>query len=322
MSEPTIRHVGELASPEAIENAYECMNVTDPAVLQRWCDEEADFELLRADDTGIVVRTEHAILAWGGRFAPAGGRAAFDVIEWSATHDRPWAVCGTLVQSGAPTIVLPRLVSDGSIPDPEAVRALVAECGHLDPERQYVVIDRRPKVIDHSGIGWTTIADHPRKRSAERPLLLIDVDGCLSPYNHRDERLAGFTDLHMLSHMQVHLPRARRLFALADRYDLAWATTWNEGANGVAHRLGLASLPVVPLDVTRALEDAPFENPKTSAILAYVGDRPFAWLDDWNTLGDATRLHAEHDCLIIRTAPRRGIEDHQLDALEGWATRP
>lgn len=122
--------------------------------------------------------------------------------------------------------------------------------------------------------------------------------------------------------MQVHLPRARRLFALADRYDLAWATTWNEGANGVAQRLGLDSLPVVPLDATRALKDAPFDNPKTSAILAHVGDRPFAWLDDWNTRSDALRLLREHDCLIIRIAPRRGIEDHQLDALEGWAPRP
>jgi len=48
------------------------------------------------------------------------------------------------------------------------------------------VVRGRPILQDFVALSWTTIGQHQRSTSGTRPLLLIDLDGCLSPYELHD----------------------------------------------------------------------------------------------------------------------------------------
>lgn len=80
-----------------------------------------------------------------------------------------------------------------------------------------------------------------------RPLLLLDIDGVLSPTGrsvpHPHARHA--TDDH---DVVIHPNHGAWLATLSATFDLVWATTWGERANAVyAPLLGLPPAPVMPL---------------------------------------------------------------------------
>ena len=70
-----------------------------------------------------------------------------------------------------------------------------------------------------------------------------------------------------------------RLAKLADRYELVWATGWEEKANEyLPHLLEMpAELPVLTFDGRAVFGTAHW---KLEAIDEYAGDRPAAWIDD------------------------------------------
>jgi hypothetical protein len=113
--------------------------------------------------------------------------------------------------------------------------------------------------------------------SETRPLLLMDVDGVLCPLGDRGREPLIDAGLFGHTYLRYSAQTPQRLQQLAEVFKLVWATSWEYEANEVVGPLlGLAPLPVIVFnDEARA-----GESWKLPAIKAYVGDRPFAYIDD------------------------------------------
>ncbi|MFF0743548.1 hypothetical protein ACFYVL_24445 [Streptomyces sp. NPDC004111] len=174
--------------------------------------------------------------------------------------------------------------------------------------------------------------------SSLRPLLLLDVDGPLNPYEARFPLLRGYTTHHFrptnwLSRqtpgsrahrrglpVRLHRSHGPRLTALP--YDLAWATTWMHQANEmIAPAVGLpVTLPVIEWpELFAADPDGLYW--KTRPLLAWAAGRPFAWVDDMITDLDTAHVAAHHDApaLLLRIHPKQGLRRPDFVALERWA---
>ncbi|MEU9718965.1 HAD domain-containing protein [Streptomyces sp. NPDC047976] len=164
-----------------------------------------------------------------------------------------------------------------------------------------------------------------------KPLLLIDVDGPLNPYAAQAQRRpegytthrmrpTGFTDGKPLR-VWLNPGHGAELLALADAYDLVWATTWKDEANDwIGPQLGLPRLPFIdwPVMHGRAPRGTFW---KTQYVLEYAGTRPFAWIDDDITAMDheyVDRHHPAH-ALLMYVDERIGLTRVDFDALAVWA---
>ncbi len=144
-----------------------------------------------------------------------------------------------------------------------------------------------------------------------KPLLLLDVDGVLlvarAAWDH-DEAADYEPTLH---------PEAGAWLAeLTRAFDLVWATTWEHLANRViAPALGLPELPAIEFDMAR---HAP--TPKLPSAIAWVGDRPCAWIDD-DLKHDADTWAAGRTVptLLVHVETTVGMERRHVDRLLAWA---
>ncbi|GAA4927173.1 hypothetical protein GCM10023237_56050 [Streptomyces coeruleoprunus] len=166
----------------------------------------------------------------------------------------------------------------------------------------------------------------------DKPLLLIDVDGPLNPYEalshsrppegyHKHRmRPSGWHDAQPLP-VLLNPAHGRELRALADAYELVWATTWKGEANEwIGPRLGLPELPYI--DWPRMHGKAPRGTFwKTQYVLEYAAGRPFAWVDDDLTAYDRDFVDRNHlaAALLVRVDPRIGLIRVDFDALADWA---
>ncbi|MGW6822741.1 HAD domain-containing protein [Streptomyces sp. NPDC055005] len=167
-----------------------------------------------------------------------------------------------------------------------------------------------------------------------QPLLLIDVDGPLNPYaaepqsrpegygTHR-MRPTGWTEAENREPLRVWLnpDHGTELLALAESYELVWATTWKDEANDwIGPHLGLPRLPYIdwPQMHGRAPRGTFW---KTQYILEYAGERPFAWIDDDITAMDREYVDLRHPAraLLMRIDERIGLTPADFDALARWA---
>ncbi|MFF8762979.1 hypothetical protein ACF07Q_00585 [Nocardiopsis dassonvillei] len=156
----------------------------------------------------------------------------------------------------------------------------------------------------------------------QRPLLFIDVDGPLNPYDgsnrgaykrgYRKWKLNGFNVLLNAAHGPA-------LSALP--YDLVWGTTWETDANlYIAPRVGLPRLPVCGFP--SGDDDAPRTVYfKTPDIIEYAFGRPFAWIDDEVTDADREWVAKRHNApaLLHWVDPAIGLEASDFEALAVWA---
>ncbi|GHB62937.1 hypothetical protein GCM10010347_36110 [Streptomyces cirratus] len=111
------------------------------------------------------------------------------------------------------------------------------------------------------------------------------------------------------------------LLALADAYELAWATTWKDEANEwIGPPLGLPRLPFVdwPQMHGRSPRGTFW---KTQHVLEYAGHRPFAWIDDDITAMDREYVGRRHPAraLLMRIDERVGLVRADFEALAAWA---
>ena len=92
---------------------------------------------------------------------------------------------------------------------------------------------------------------------------------------------------------------------------------------------GLVALePLLPRSPWPVVADVPvlggdpdgYDGARVAPILEFVGDRPFAWVEDELSRQDASALTADYECLLLRPNPRRGISRDHLDALWAWAS--
>jgi hypothetical protein len=153
-----------------------------------------------------------------------------------------------------------------------------------------------------------------------QPLLLVDVDGVVCPYGDAlaDPAAAGLEQV-TVDYMPVWLEQciAGRLKRLRASFQLVWCTAWEDrAAQSLAPLLRLPPLPVIYFD-----EPAPGDGHwKWPAIEAFVGDRPFAWIDDEIGREDLARAgRRQIPTLLVRIEGSRGLADSHVEQLEDFA---
>jgi hypothetical protein len=173
--------------------------------------------------------------------------------------------------------------------------------------------------------------------SPVRPLVLLDVDGPLNPYDAKPSRRpAGYTT-HRLrprgfenarNPLRVWLnpDHGPLLIAFADQHgaDLVWATTWEHDANTmIGPVLGLPELPVIEFG------DAPglLNGWKYPAVADYAAGRPAVWIDDDFKAFGKGRIAALRRFEIARAStptllhhvdPKVGLTAEDLAAAGEW----
>jgi hypothetical protein len=170
-------------------------------------------------------------------------------------------------------------------------------------------------------------AEAPDERPATsgRPLLMVDVDGVISLFS--DGWGTGGTgatqpgSFHSIEGMPHFLSAtaATHLLALAEDFEMVWASGWEERADEhLPHLLGLPQrLPF--LRFARAVDRAN-AHWKLDAIDAFAGARPLAWIDD--ALGPACEewaLARAAPTLLVQTDPRQGLTAVEARRLSEWA---
>ncbi len=159
-----------------------------------------------------------------------------------------------------------------------------------------------------------TIATH-------KPVLFVDVDGVISLFGFaRDADFPGA--LHSVDGILhcIATECGERLRRLDERFELVWATGWEEKAN--EYLPGLLELPDLDLPVLTFDGRAVFgsANWKVEAIDEYAGARPAAWIDD-NHDDDCRRWARERSAptLLVSTESASGLSDGHVERLLGWA---
>jgi hypothetical protein len=158
----------------------------------------------------------------------------------------------------------------------------------------------------------------------EPPILFVDVDGVISLFGFAPDvgELPG--PLHWIDGVAHCIPEdiGGRLVTLAERFELVWATGWEERANEyLPHllRLPFGDLPWLSFEGRAVFGSAHW---KVDAIDWYAGDRPAAWIDD--NLGEECHAWAQGRAaptLLIETSPPVGLTDEHVPELLGWADR-
>jgi hypothetical protein len=165
---------------------------------------------------------------------------------------------------------------------------------------------------------------------AERPLVMVDIDGVLNPQKNQAER--GFTPYRLTGEddllVWLHRDHGRMLNELdrEGQVELRWGTTWNQAANRtVGPAIGLdREWDVLPIDRAMAGPVAFGTNWKAVSIQAGAEGRAFAWMDDFLTESDK---HWAEDrvmdqglpTLLLRIDPDVGMQAGHLQQIRDWS---
>ena len=151
--------------------------------------------------------------------------------------------------------------------------------------------------------------------------MLIDIDGVISLFGFDMARQppGGFEFVDGIAHF-LSATAGEHLRELADTFELAWCSGWEEKANEyLPAALGLPGpLPFLTLDAQGVSSD---EHWKLAAIDAYAGpSRPLAWIDDAHD----ERCHAwaagrPGPTLLLAAEPAQGLTRTHVDELLRWA---
>lgn len=154
-----------------------------------------------------------------------------------------------------------------------------------------------------------------------RPILFVDVDGVISLFGfpHGGPPPGRFHFVDGIAHC-IGTECGGRLERLKDRFELVWATGWEEKANEYLPtllELPDLDLPVLTFDGRATCGSAHW---KLEAIDEYAGDRPAAWIDD-NLDERCERWASERPAptLLISTETAEGISDPHVEHLLRWA---
>jgi hypothetical protein len=155
----------------------------------------------------------------------------------------------------------------------------------------------------------------------QRPLLLVDIDGVISLFGFDPTRRPAGRFL-MVDGIAHYLSAAagEHLRTLADAYELAWCSGWEEKAE---EYLPLAlNLPAGARCLTfESPADPPGRHWKLASIDRHAGpDRPVAWLDDAHDESCVAWAQARRGpALLVATDPAVGLTDRHVEELMRWA---
>ncbi len=158
--------------------------------------------------------------------------------------------------------------------------------------------------------------------SDPQPVLFVDVDGVISLFGFPpglSEAPGPFHWVDGVAHC-IAVDCGPHLRRLAERFELVWATGWEEKAN--EYLPFILELPFRDLPVLSFAGRAEFGSAhwKLEAIDEYAGDRPAAWIDD--SLDDECHEWARKrgaPTLLIETDPATGMSDEHVEELLAWA---
>jgi hypothetical protein len=150
----------------------------------------------------------------------------------------------------------------------------------------------------------------------------VDVDGVISLFDFPPAagRLPG--PLHLIDGIAHCIPEdvGERLVRLSDKFELVWATGWEERAN--EHLPFLLKLPFEDLPCLTFKGPAVFGRAhwKVDAIDEYAAERPAAWIDDNMSVEcHAWAKRRSAPTLLVETSPSEGLTDEHVDQLLSWA---
>jgi hypothetical protein len=154
--------------------------------------------------------------------------------------------------------------------------------------------------------------------------LFVDVDGVISLFGFSPNAGELPGPFHWIDGVAHCIPPdvGERLVRLSNRFELVWATGWEEKANEyLPYILGLPSgeLPCLMFQGQAVFGSAHW---KLDAISEYAGDRPAAWIDD--NIDDPCRHWAtarEAPTLLVPTESAVGMTDEHVETLLSWANQ-
>ncbi|HZI91007.1 MAG TPA: HAD domain-containing protein [Thermoleophilaceae bacterium] len=155
-----------------------------------------------------------------------------------------------------------------------------------------------------------------------KPILFVDVDGVISLFGFPpsvNDFPGAFHTVDGIAHC-ISIDTGERMVRLAERFELVWATGWEERAN--EHLPWLLELPFRELPTLTFGEAAVFGSAhwKLSAIEEYAHGRPAAWIDDnLDEECEAWAAAREEPTLLVLTEPAVGMSDAHVEQLLRWA---
>jgi len=152
-----------------------------------------------------------------------------------------------------------------------------------------------------------------------RPILAVDIDGVISLFGAEERPDRAHTRLELVDGVPhlISLPAGDRLRRLSERFELVWASGWEDKANFyLPPMLGLPELPHVTFGGAVAAGAAHW---KLGPLEEYAADRPLAWIDD--NFNQSCYEWAERrtaPTLLVLTESHLGLEEAHVGALEAW----
>jgi HAD domain in Swiss Army Knife RNA repair proteins len=155
-----------------------------------------------------------------------------------------------------------------------------------------------------------------------KPILFVDVDGVISLFGFAPGTGELPGPLHWIDGVAHCIPEdvGQRLVTLAERFELVWATGWEQRANEhlpYLLKLPFRELPCLTFDGHAVFGSAHW---KVDAVDMYAADRAAAWIDD--NLGEECRAWAKRrsaPTLLVETSPSVGLTDEHVSMLLRWA---
>ncbi len=156
----------------------------------------------------------------------------------------------------------------------------------------------------------------------QKPILFVDVDGVISLFGFPSSQSDLPGRFHWVDGIAHCIPEevGGRLERLAERFELVWATGWEEKANEYLPfilKLSVSELPVLTFGGRAVFGSSHW---KLEAIEEYADCRPAAWIDD--NIDDQCERWAkrrEAPTLLVRTESPTGLTDKHVKQLLRWA---